>query len=71
MPNTYIGSGAICGYRSLVKGKIPNNCIVVGSPAKIVRKDIAWSRENISYDDRDFLIIHELYRQYTDESDFN
>ena len=38
LPNTKIGDGVICGYRSLVKGNYPNNCIVCGAPAKIIKK---------------------------------
>ncbi|MBQ3256198.1 MAG: acyltransferase [Oscillospiraceae bacterium] len=67
MPNTTVGSGSICGFRSLVRGTYPNNCILVGSPAKIVRKDIAWSRSNISFDDNDFFKIDEDFRQLTSE----
>lgn len=43
--NTEIGDGSIVGAGSLVKSKIPNNCIVAGNPAKVVRKNIAWSRD--------------------------
>lgn len=31
--NTRLGNGSIVGYRSFVKGKFPNNCIVAGTPA--------------------------------------
>ena len=53
LPKTQIGSGSICGYRSLVKGNYPNNCIICGSPAKIIKKNFAWSRENITYNEND------------------
>ena len=43
--NTQIGSGSIIGEKSLVKSIIPNNCIAAGVPARIIRKDVAWSRE--------------------------
>lgn len=42
-----IGDGSIIGLNSIVKGKFPNNCIVEGSPAKIVRYNTAWERPNI------------------------
>lgn len=72
MPNTYIGSGSICGYRSLVKGIVPNNCIVAGSPAAILKKDIAWSRTNISYNDQDFYKIPQEFRKLTNSiEDYN
>lgn len=44
--NTEIGDGSIIGAGSLVKGKIPNNCIAAGVSAKVIRKDIAWSRND-------------------------
>lgn len=50
--NTQIGDGSIVGTMSLVKGKIPNNCIVAGVPARVIKKSIAWCRrygaENIA-----------------------
>ena len=69
LPNTQIGSGSICGFRSLVRGTIPNNCVCAGSPAKVIRKDIAWSRPNVSTDDRDFYEIDERFRKYTEDDD--
>ncbi len=44
--HTKIGDGSIVGAMSLVKGILPNNCIAAGVPAKVVRKDVSWSREN-------------------------
>ncbi len=42
---TIIGNGSIIGANSLVKGEIAENCIAAGNPARIIRKNIAWSRE--------------------------
>ena len=39
-----IGSGSIIGANSCVVSDIPENCIAVGSPAKVVRKNIKWQR---------------------------
>lgn len=44
--HTDIGDGSIVGASSLVKDKFPNNCILAGVPARVVRKDICWSRAN-------------------------
>lgn len=43
--NTEIGNGSIIGAMSLVKGKIPNNCIAAGIPARIIKRNVAWCRE--------------------------
>jgi len=43
-----VGDGTVIGFRSLVNGPIPNNCVAVGSPAKIVRRNIAWERPHLS-----------------------
>lgn len=51
--NTRIADGSVIGARSLVKGEIPNNCIAAGIPARITRRDIAWSRNNGSDNIRD------------------
>lgn len=45
-----IGDGCVIGARSVVKGKFPNNTIIAGSPAHIVKKDIAWSRKSNTTD---------------------
>lgn len=39
-----IGDGSVVGVGSIVTGTIPNNCVAVGSPARVVRRDIAWER---------------------------
>lgn len=43
-----IGDGTVIGFRSLVTSNIPNNVIAVGSPARVVRRDIAWERPHLS-----------------------
>lgn len=44
-----IGPGSVVGFGSIVKGVIPNNCIVAGSPAKVIKKDIAWERPHLNH----------------------
>lgn len=39
-----IGSGTVAGAKSLVSGIIPENVVVAGIPAKIIRQNIEWSR---------------------------
>jgi len=43
-----IGDGSIIGANSLVKNKFPNNCTILGVPAKLKHKDIAWDKEQIN-----------------------
>lgn len=63
LPNTRIGSGSICGYRSLVKGSYPNNCILAGSPARVVKRDVAWARDNIDGELSMYRKLPEEYRR--------
>lgn len=46
--NTVIGEGSVIGAGSIVKGEFPNNCSIAGVPAKVLRKNIAWSRSPFS-----------------------
>lgn len=62
--NTEIGSGSIVGARSLVKGKFPNNCVIGGSPARLLKKDVAWNR---SYGAEDISVIDGRYVKLTEQ----
>ncbi len=62
--NTNIAAGSIIGAASLVKTKIPNNCIAAGVPARIIRKDISWCRTNYA---ESISECNELYVNDTDE----
>lgn len=62
--NTEVGDGSIIGANSLVKSRIPNNCIAAGIPAKVIRKNICWSRKNGS---EDIMDCGEEYINLTDE----
>lgn len=44
MHGTNIGTGSIVGTSSVVKSVFPNNCAIAGNPAKMIRKNCAWSR---------------------------
>lgn len=43
-----IGDGSVVGFASLVTGRIPNNAVAAGSPARVIRRDIAWERPHLS-----------------------
>ncbi|MFG2595987.1 acyltransferase [Streptomyces sp. NPDC048462] len=47
MGGVTIGNGSVIGFRSIVTSSIPNNCIAVGAPARVVRRDIAWERPEV------------------------
>jgi acetyltransferase-like isoleucine patch superfamily enzyme len=40
-----LGDGAIVGAKAVVTKTIPSGCLAVGSPARVVRENIAWTRE--------------------------
>ena len=40
-----IGSGAIVGAGSIVAGTLPPDVLAVGSPAKVVRENVVWTRD--------------------------
>lgn len=44
-----VGDGSVIGFGSVVTKTIQNNCIAVGSPARVVRKNIAWERPHLSF----------------------
>lgn len=48
MSGTEIGDGSVVGHSALVKGRFPNNCIIAGVPARILKQDIAWERPHLS-----------------------
>lgn len=62
--NTEIGDGSIVGTKSLVKSKFPNNCVIAGNPARLIKTDVAWSR---TYGEADIKVIDEKYVKLTEE----
>ncbi|WP_305785965.1 acyltransferase [Symbioplanes lichenis] len=43
-----IGDGSILGFGSLLTGKVPNNCVAAGTPARVIRENVAWERPHLS-----------------------
>ncbi|MGP5599208.1 acyltransferase [Glutamicibacter arilaitensis] len=68
-----VGSGSVIGFRSIVTKAIPNNCVAVGSPAKVVRRDIAWERPHLSFvappykPDSSYVETHDEYWNLTED----
>lgn len=52
LPGVLIGNGCIIGANSVVNKDVPDNCIVAGSPAKVVKKystkDRVWKKEELN-----------------------
>ncbi|MDP6282141.1 MAG: acyltransferase [Acidimicrobiales bacterium] len=48
LPGAQIGRHVVVGANSVVRGKVPDNCVVVGSPARVVRRHdgSAWVRND-------------------------
>lgn len=40
-----IGFGSIIGTHSLVLEEVPNRTLIVGSPARVLRKNVSWDRQ--------------------------
>jgi len=42
LPGTSIGAGAVVGAGSVVRGRVDARTVVVGNPARAVRRDVEW-----------------------------
>ena len=62
-----IGDGCIVGAGSLVNKKFPNNCVIAGMPAKIIKKNRAWSGNPLYKDLKSDKLVFENYANLTDE----
>ena len=47
LKGSVIEDNSIIGINSLVNSKIERDCLAVGSPAKIVKRNITWKHERI------------------------
>jgi carbonic anhydrase/acetyltransferase-like protein (isoleucine patch superfamily) len=45
MKGSRIGPGAITAAGSIVSGEVPAHCIAGGAPARVMRREVTWSRE--------------------------
>lgn len=49
--NTHIGNGVIVGTAAVVSNDVPDHVAVVGSPARIVKTNVTWTREKNKLDE--------------------
>lgn len=61
-----IGDGCIVGAGSLVNKKFPNNCIIAGVPARIIKRNRAWSANPFYHDLEQDKLVYENYARLTD-----
>lgn len=47
MKGTKIGDGSIVGARAVLTKEYPENSLIVGSPGKVVKSDVSWTRDRI------------------------
>ena len=47
LPGVHIGNNCIVGAGSVVTKNVPDNCIVAGNPARIIRKNIKVGRYGV------------------------
>jgi acetyltransferase-like isoleucine patch superfamily enzyme len=47
LPGSTIGNNVIVGACSVVKGNIPDDCIVAGNPCKVISKTSVWAKKKI------------------------
>ena len=49
MKGVVIGSGSIIGSDTMVTKDVPSNTLAVGHPAKVVKKGIKWTKEDVIF----------------------
>jgi acetyltransferase-like isoleucine patch superfamily enzyme len=42
LKNTSVGNNSVIAAGSVVKGDFPDNCLIAGNPAKIVKQPVNW-----------------------------
>lgn len=47
MKGAKIGDGCVVGSHSMVNKSFPDNCLIVGMPARIAKENINWTKEDI------------------------
>lgn len=50
-----IGTGSVVGTNAVTSSQFGDHKVIAGSPAKVIRENICWSRDNTEYFNRDYL----------------
>ena len=66
LAGTHIGTGCILGGRSLANKKYPNNCILAGNPARVIKEDVAWTRDPFTQNILETDVLDSAYMQMTE-----
>jgi len=70
MPGADIGKGGVIGATATVTKSIPEFCLAVGVPARIIKENISWCRTKDSFDDKSKNIISQLKDQTPENINF-
>ncbi len=65
LAGTNIGTGCVLGGRSLANKAYPNNCVLAGNPARIVKENIAWTRDPFTQNVWEDSGLDDAYMQMT------
>lgn len=49
MKGAEVGNGSIIGSNTLVTKPIPQNSLAVGIPAKVIKENVRWTREDVLF----------------------
>lgn len=49
MKGAEVGNGSIIGSNTLVTKPIPQNSLAVGIPAKVIKENVKWTREDVLF----------------------
>lgn len=49
MKGVVVGNGCIIGSQIMVTKNVPSNCLVVGRPARVVKENIRWTKEDVIF----------------------
>lgn len=52
---TVIGTGSVVGTCTVTSGEFESHQVITGSPARVLRENICWSRDDTAYFKHDYL----------------